>query len=439
MRAILDSFAFNINPSKAIDVTKVVDINDLLDTNPGNYIRMRGDTNNAFYSMPSTSVGQDAFSLLGYIDDLAESRSGVSKLTQGIDQNVFNKTATGTAAIMSASQEKISLIVRIFAETGVSEIYKKIIELASNYADGPELIQINNEFAQVDPRQWTDLDSLTVCVGTGALDKQVELQNVNQIIQLQQTLSQAPIPEARALVGPDKVYNSLSSLIKAMGFKDVSQFFNSPNSPQYSMVLQHVQQMMQPPPDANMVLAQAQQGLTEVKSQQVQVDAQNKQQDLYLKQQELDLKKSIETDKTAFAHKEAQLKYELELAKMSTKAFTDMFNSMETQVEAIGEGGVPQLPALPGQLELLRKMIQPAYDPRPDQINEHVNNLHQHMANMSDQVSTLTKHITSPKMIVRDQFGKAQGIANIDGSSPKVITRDEFGRAQGITDMENNP
>lgn len=53
MRSMLDSFAFNINPQKAVDVTKLVDINDLLDTTPGGYIRMRGDINNSFFTTPS--------------------------------------------------------------------------------------------------------------------------------------------------------------------------------------------------------------------------------------------------------------------------------------------------------------------------------------------------------------------------------------------------
>ncbi|WAK01861.1 portal protein [Methylobacter sp. YRD-M1] len=310
MRAVLDSFAFNINPAKAVDMNKVVDVNDLLDTNPGNYIRMRGDINNSFFTIPSSGVGTEAFSLLGYLDDVTESRSGVSRMTQGIDANVFNKTATGTQAIMSASQEKIALIVRIFAES-VGELYKKIIQLASIYAKGPELIQINSEFAEVNPKEWTNLDTISVCVGTGALDKQIELGNINQLIQLQQTLATSNMPEAMALIGPDKIYNSLASLTKAMGYKTVDKFFNNPVSMNYQQTYQALLQKAStpPPPDPMVVTAQLQ-------AQSLQ---QKNEQDMLIKTADFELEK-LKADRDFELQKiELQLKYETELAKLQQK------------------------------------------------------------------------------------------------------------------------
>ncbi|MGJ0430876.1 portal protein [Methylobacter sp.] len=309
MRAMLDSFAFNINPSKAVDITKVIDVNDLLDTNPGNYIRMRGDINNSFFAMPTSGVGAETFQLLEYVDNIAESRSGVSRMTQGIDANVFNKTATGTQAIMSASQEKIALIVRIFAETGVGELYKKIIQLASNYATGPELIQINSEFAEVNPKEWTNLETISVCVGTGALDKQVELTNINQLIQLQQALASSNIPEAMALISPVKVYNSLASLAKAMGYKNVDKFFNNPVSVDYQQAYQSLLQKSSPPPDPMVVAAQLQ-------AQSLQ---QKNEQEMLIKTADFELEK-LKADREFELQKiELQLKYETELAKLQQR------------------------------------------------------------------------------------------------------------------------
>jgi hypothetical protein len=351
MRSGLDSQSFNINPQKAVDITKLVDPNDLLDTNPGNYIKMRGDINNAFYAMPSTGVGAEAFQLLEYIDMTAESRSGVSRMTQGIDGNVFNKTATGTAAIMSASQEKIALIIRLIAETGIGPIYKKIIQLASRYAEGPELIRINGQFAEVDPRQWTDLDSITVCVGTGALDKAQDLANVNQLMSVQQQMLGAG-PQFASMVDPDKVHNTLQRLVKGMGFKNPDEFFNNPKGQAYQELAQQAQQQT-PPPDPNLIMAEAQMELSKVKGAQVQADTQKTQQEMYLKQAELDLKRSVEAEKADLARQKLQLDSEIRTAEINNASYIERIQHLEALLNDLNQQSFEAPGNLPGQTAML--------------------------------------------------------------------------------------
>jgi len=400
MRANLDSMTFNINPAKAIDMNKVVDPNDLLDTNPGNYIKMRGDINNAFFPLPSTGVGAESFKLLEYIDNIAESRSGVSRMTQGIDGNVFNKTATGTQAIMSASQEKIALIIRIIAETGIGPMYKKIIGLATNYADGPELIRINSEFAEVDPKQWTNLDTITICVGTGALDKQQDLVNINQLLALQEKIGGLP-PQISSMVDPNKVYNSVSRLIKGMGYKNPAEFFNNPKGQLYQQGLQAASQQT-PPPDPNMIMAQSQMALAQVKGQQVQADTQKTQQEMFLKQQDLDLRKAVEVEKATYNKQKLQLENEIEVAKINQSAFNDLIGNIEGQLGAVGEGVFQAPENLQGQLGILKKVLGPQEEVK------------QQLVGLTEQMNKLSDHLTKPKVVVRDDNGRIVGTKTLD-------------------------
>ena len=313
MRAMLDSFAFNINPSKAVDISKVVDVNDLLDTNPGNFIRMRGDVGNAIYPIPSSGIGAETFNLLKYVDDVAESRSGVSKMTQGIDKNVFNKTATGTQAIMNASQEKLSLMARIFAETGLAPIYKKIIQLASKYSDQPELIQISNQYTMVNPLEWKHLKTININVGTGSLDTAQQSANYNTLLMLQEKLGASQMPELMGIVDPEKIFNLITDTAKSLGVNSPESYFNKPGSQEYMMMYQMIQQKMTPPPpqpDPSLAF--------------VEVEKQKQKQDMLIKTAEFELDKLKADREFELKKYEMQLKYELELAKLAQNELADI-------------------------------------------------------------------------------------------------------------------
>lgn len=307
MRSMLDSFAFNINPTKAVDVSKIIDVNDLLDTNPGNYLRFRGDVSQAVTILPSSGVGSEAFNLLNYIDDQSESRSGVSKMTQGIDKNVFNKTATGTQAIMSASQEKLALIIRIFAETGLGPLYQKVIKLASKFFDEPQMIAIEQQFVNVNPRNWKNLTSITINAGTGSLDKQQLIENMNGLLQMQEKIAASGRPEIVSMLDPMKIYNAIQEVTNAMGVKSVSNFFNNPMSQEYQMTLQQLvaQQQMNQPQDAQMEF--------------VKVEQQKVQQQMMLDTADFELEKLKADREFELKKYDMQLKYELEMAKLNNK------------------------------------------------------------------------------------------------------------------------
>lgn len=307
MRSMLDSFAFNINPTKAVDVSKIIDVNDLLDTNPGNYLRFRGDVSQAVTILPSSGVGLEAFNLLNYIDDQSESRSGVSKMTQGIDKNVFNKTATGTQAIMSASQEKLALIIRIFAETGLGPLYQKVIKLASKFFDEPQMIAIEQQFVNVNPRNWKNLTSITINAGTGSLDKQQLIENMNGLLQMQEKIAASGRPEIVSMLDPMKIYNAIQEVTNAMGVKSVSNFFNNPMSQEYQMTLQQLvaQQQMNQPQDAQMEF--------------VKVEQQKVQQQMMLDTADFELEKLKADREFELKKYDMQLKYELEMAKLNNK------------------------------------------------------------------------------------------------------------------------
>ena len=53
----------------------------------------------------------------------------------GTDASTLNKTATGVQLIMNAANQRINHLIKIFAETGVQQLYRFLVELNQRFVD----------------------------------------------------------------------------------------------------------------------------------------------------------------------------------------------------------------------------------------------------------------------------------------------------------------
>ena len=114
----------------------MVNMDDLLTTRPGGIVRTKQPPNQVMQPLQAQPISQQAFPLLNYLDSVREARTGVSKEAQGLSPDTLNaKTATGVNALMQQTQMRSELIARVFAETGVKTLFKKIFELMVKYQD----------------------------------------------------------------------------------------------------------------------------------------------------------------------------------------------------------------------------------------------------------------------------------------------------------------
>ena len=104
-------------------------------------------------------VAAQAFPMLEYIDGVRENRTGVTRYMQGLDADTLNKTASGINQIMTAAQQRVELIARVFAETGIKDLFRKILELVDRHQSAPRIIRLRNRWVPMDPREWnTEMD-----------------------------------------------------------------------------------------------------------------------------------------------------------------------------------------------------------------------------------------------------------------------------------------
>jgi hypothetical protein len=221
-RQILDNM-YLANNGRYMALDGMVNIDDLLTSRPGGIVRVK--TFDAVKPMQPPLLGAPAFNLLEYIDTIKENRTGVTRYNQGIDADSLNKTASGINQIMSASQQRTELIARVFAETGVKDLFYAILENVQKHQDKAKVIRLRNEWVQMDPREWKNKFDLTVMVGLGTGSKEMQLAALNEEAQFQLAALEGGLP----VVTPENVYNLRMKALEAKNIKGGDLFYTHPS------------------------------------------------------------------------------------------------------------------------------------------------------------------------------------------------------------------
>lgn len=220
VRGILDNTYLTNNQRYLFNTNADLDIDALLDNRPLGIVGTNDMT--AVLPLTTPALAPQTFNLLEYVQGDAENRTGVTRYNQGLDSNSLNKTATGVNAIMNASQQRIKLISRIFAETGVKDLFKKILHLTTKYDNKSRIVRLTNGYAQIDPQAWSNGFDLVINVGIGTGNKDQMAAHLTNVLQIQK--------EALAIgvATPTNIYNAAKKLAENMGFKNGDEYFTDP-------------------------------------------------------------------------------------------------------------------------------------------------------------------------------------------------------------------
>ena len=278
MRNTLDSLSMSIHPRVAV-VEGMVNIDDAMSTEVGSIIRQRAAGQIQPLSMPF--VGQAAFPVLQYMDEVKEARTGISKASAGLDAGALqSSTATAVAATVSAAQQHIEMIARVFAETGVKRMYELVLHLVTTHQDRERMIKLNNNFVPIDPRVWNSDMDVTVNVALGRGSDTERMLMLRQIAEMQKDAMQTMGP-VNPLTDMQKLSNTLKSMTEIAGFKDTSQFWGDPAQ-------------FQPPPQDKKPDINEQ--LIQVQIQQIQADIQKKAAELQMQREKFRLEDDRKRD-----------------------------------------------------------------------------------------------------------------------------------------------
>ena len=310
MRNTLDSLAQSIHPRTAV-VEGQVNIDDVLNNETGAIIRMRAPGMVQPFSSPF--VGQAAFPMLDYMDQMREDRTGMSKAAMGLDPDALQSTTkAAVSATVSASQSRLELQARIMAE-GMKKLFKGILYLITTHQDKPRMVRLRNEWVQIDPRVWDASMDVSVNIGLGNGDVNERIQAMTMIAGKQEQIMQQ-FGLGNPVVTPAMYIRTIQKIVEMSGVKDASSYFQAlPADFQ-------LPQADAPKPTPEEVLAQ-------VQAQSIQADIQKKAAELELKREQMIRDDDYRRDQLA---QDLMLKkYELELkygTAISTAEITAMQN-----------------------------------------------------------------------------------------------------------------
>jgi len=253
---------YQTNYSRIAYNSDVVDLDDLLTLRAGGAIGVEGGVSDALMPIVTQPQIQSILGGIEYMDTARETRTGLTRHTQGLNPDTLHDTASGFNGMRDDAMLRQELITRVLGETLVKSILVKTARLITHYQDDAMQIKVTGHVMDIDPSVWRyDLDCY---IELGGGDRQEKIQNLNYILQLQSSFMQT----GSVLADQAKVYHTLDRIITETGLKSVDTYFNNPELPEdvaqatVEILTKQVEQLTQmtqqnPLAEAEMVRAQA--------------------------------------------------------------------------------------------------------------------------------------------------------------------------------------
>ena len=279
LRSSLDSLSLSIHPRMTM-VEGQASVEDVENTEIGAIIRQSQP--GAVQSLVLPFVGKEAFPMLGYLDALKENRTGISKASMGLDAEALQSTtAVAVNATLQGAQAQVEMIARIFAETGMTNLFRGVLKLLVQHQDYERMVRLRDTFIPIDPSPWnTDMD-VTVDVPLGATSEQEKIDSLSAIIVKQDEILTKFGPN-NPLVSMEQYRNAISAQIRMAGFKNTEAFITQG-------------EIKTPPPQPPKPTPE--ELLVKVQEEDIRADIQKKAAELELKRQEMIREDDFKHDK----------------------------------------------------------------------------------------------------------------------------------------------
>lgn len=353
-RMALDSGYFALNQRMEVNMDRATDwtISDLLRNEPNVPVRTKGD---AIKPLTSGGLSFDAFGALEYFSVQGEQRTGIVRNAQGLNPDTLHDTAKGAMALMTAAQKRVRMIARVFAETGLKDMFLGLHALIRETASGPLKARLRNRWVEIDPTSWGNRSDMTIEIGVGAAGKEAQAIMLQQGLEVMQGVIQMQGGVNGPFVTADNAYSFLKRYLeKGLDFKSADPYLTDPAT----------QPPQEPQPDPAMMEAQAklqlegqkaeaQQGLAEQKAMaDVELTRARAEADIMIAREraqaemqqraaehaaDLELKRAIASDELMLRREEMAMEFELkrEANRLNAEA------KAQTTVRGPQQGGAP--------------------------------------------------------------------------------------------------
>jgi putative portal protein len=175
-------------------------------------------------SMPVNQLSPQTFQFLEWLEGQKENRTGITRYNQGLDASSLNKTATGISAILGQSAQRLELIARMYAETGISELFRFMVSLNQKFVDQETVVRLTNKQLRISPDDLNGNFDLVVNAGISIATKESTILTLQTMLTALMQTQAAGIP----IVTPQNIYNLFKKWIESAGFKNYNDYVTDP-------------------------------------------------------------------------------------------------------------------------------------------------------------------------------------------------------------------
>ena len=419
LRGALDSQALANNGRYGINENNV-NLDDMLDSRSGGLVRVDGEPGANLFPLTHPTDGARVVPMMEYIDRLKERRTGISEQTQGLNPQALNNQAgaSANAALLSASQQRIKFIARIFAETGVKTLFQIVHQLTLQNSRKEDVVELRGQWVPVNPRHWVKRNDMVISVALGAGDRVQQLAYLGQQRMMQ--LEMLPL----GLAKPENLYATVSRMTKAAGYKDADEFWtdpskNPPPPPQPPLEIQLEQLKQQGEMQKTQMLQQAEAMKFQAEHQmnaaieRLKAEAKQREVELQLQLQASNDMRDGERE-TFKAEKQAQLaqaQLDVQLATESARAELEKYKAdldaqVKLQIAGMNQQTTLETASLSARTSLEQTDKSTAAAAEAKKPAKPDTSMMDAINKLSEKVDRVEKHNSAPRKKVRDASGK---------------------------------
>lgn len=225
LRQMMDNVYFTNNSRYAV-VEGMAEYDDLLTSRPGGIVRVAQQ--GMVEPLETRPLPDSAMQMMEFLDGVRETRTGVSRWQQGPEAaSMKHQTLGAVSQVRDMAGARIELIGRIFGETGVKDLGKKLLRLIVENASRELTVRLRGKWVTVDPRAWAADMDVEVEVGLGQGEQVQRMSHLQQIADRQAQALQGGL--GGLLVTPRNLYNVACDMTETMGFRHVDErYFMDP-------------------------------------------------------------------------------------------------------------------------------------------------------------------------------------------------------------------
>ena len=224
LRNVLDSLTASIHPRTVIKDGSVP-LDDVLNTEMGAVVREREV--GAVRELVKPFIGPAALPLMDVLAAIRESRTGITRGSQGLTAEALQSTAPiAVSAQISAAQDRLELTLRWIAE-GLRAMYAGVLALMATHQDRTAMVRLRGKWTPVDPRGWVNAFTVQteVAIGRGSLAERLQVLGATAAKQEQILSTYGP---QNPLVTVAQYRATLADMLNTAGIANVGRYFLDP-------------------------------------------------------------------------------------------------------------------------------------------------------------------------------------------------------------------